>query len=76
MYYDLYEIYIKNPCMQQEDLGEREAGGGENDLILGIQDLDFDFNTLAKFLGIQDLSIHLKVFQGILGIWYIYITSL
>ena len=44
------------------------GGGGEKDLILGIQDLDFDFNTLAKFLGIQDLSIYLKVFQGILGI--------
>ena len=47
--------------MQQEDWGEREGGGGENDLILGIQDLDFDFNTLAKFLGTQDLSIHLKM---------------
>ena len=54
--------------MQQEDWGEQEGGGGQNDLISGIQDLDFDFNTLAKFLGIQDLSIHLKVFQGILGI--------
>ena len=51
--------------MQQEDWGEREGGGGENDLILGIQDLDFDFNTLAECLGTQDLSIHLKVFQGI-----------
>ena len=41
---------------------------GENDLILGIQDLNVDCNILAKFLGIQDLSIHFKVFQGILGI--------
>ena len=39
--------------MQQEDWWGTGGGGGENDLILGIQDLDFDFNTLAKFLGTQ-----------------------
>ena len=38
--------------MTRQDWGEWEGGGGENDLILGIQDLDFDFNTLVKFLGI------------------------